>query len=155
MKGKRMSNRTRLGRWRVRFAAAVVLGGTALAVAGSPAGAQPAGGLDDLDRERFAFDAADSDGDGVINEAEMTRDAAVGFATLDKDGSGTLTAAELAPHDAALFAKVDGNGDGSLTFEEVMTNKVRAITAGDKDRDGGLSFEEMVEIVEVEGGAAS
>ena len=36
-----------------------------------------------------------------------------------------------------------------------MANKVRAFKAGDKNQDGGLSFEEMVEIVEIETGAAS
>jgi EF hand len=40
--------------------------------------------------EQFAFDAADSDGDGMINEAELARDAARGFATLDKNGDGKL-----------------------------------------------------------------
>ena len=50
--------------------------------------------------EEIAFIAADTDGDGVVTEAEMARDAARGFATLDKDGSGTLTPEELGPHDA-------------------------------------------------------
>src|SRR5688572_10712236 len=59
----------------------------------APAAAQQAG-TDQLVRERFAFDAADSDGNGVVGEAELTRDAARGFAALDKDGSQTLTPGE-------------------------------------------------------------
>lgn len=100
--------------------------------------------------ERFAFDLADSDGDGRINEAEFAADAAAGFAGLDRDGSGMLTPAELGPHDPAMFEKVDANTDGILTFDEVMIHKMRAFRAGDGDRDGGLSFEEMVEIVQRE-----
>jgi Ca2+-binding EF-hand superfamily protein len=105
--------------------------------------------------EEIAFIAADTDGDGMVSEAEMARDAARGFATLDKDGSGTLTPEELGPHDAAQFQRVDTNGDGVLSFDEVMANKVRALRTGDTDGDGGLSFEEMVTIVEQETGGAS
>ena len=72
-----------------------------------------------------------------------------------RTADGKLTPGELGPHDPALFSEVDANGDGVLTFTEVMANKVRAFKAGDKNQDGGLSFEEMVEIVEIETGAAS
>jgi hypothetical protein len=105
--------------------------------------------------EQLAFNAADTDGDGVINEAELARDAARAFATLDKDGSLTLTPGELGPHDPAQFRRVDANGDGVLTFEEVMINKTRAFSQGDENKDGGLSFDEMVEVVEIEVGGAS
>lgn len=105
--------------------------------------------------EEIAFIAADTDGNGIITEAEMARDAARGFATLDKDGSGTLTPEELGPHDPAQFKRVDTNGDGVLSFDEVMANKLRALKAGDTDGDGGLSFDEMVRIVEKETGGAS
>jgi Ca2+-binding EF-hand superfamily protein len=134
----------RVGRWS-EIRGLAVLACVALGLTGGRAMAQPAGAADTYDVEQFAFDAADTDGDGVINEAEMTRDAAVAFATLDKNGSGTLTPAELASHDPAQFAKIDADGDGSLTFIEVMTNKVRAFAAGDKNEDGGLSVGEMVE----------
>jgi Ca2+-binding EF-hand superfamily protein len=119
------------------------------------ASAQQDGGAPEINFEAVAFDAADTDGDGFVSEAELTRDAAHGFATLDKNGDGKLAPGELAPHDPALFKKVDANGDGFLTFKEVMTNKVRAFKLGDKNQDGGLSFEEMVEIVESETGGAS
>jgi Ca2+-binding EF-hand superfamily protein len=124
----------------------------AVAAASPPAGAQQGGAGDicDCDAERFAFNLADTDGDGRISEAEMTTDAAAGFAGLDRDGSMTLTPEELGPHDAAWFARVDGDGDGVLTFPEVMRHKLKAWAAGDKDGDGGLTFEEMVEIVRAE-----
>ena len=66
--------------------------------------------------ERVAFDAADTDGDGYVNEAELARDAAVGFGGLDTDRNETLTPPELAPHDPAWFARIDRYGDGVLTF---------------------------------------
>ena len=115
--------------------------------------AQQAGG--EFSAEEIAFMAADTDGDGVVSEAELARDAAHGFATLDKDGDGKLSPDELGSHDPALFGRVDADGDGMLTFTEVMANKSRAFTAGDKNHDGGLSFEETVEVVESEVGGAS
>lgn len=102
--------------------------------------------------ERFAFDAADTDGDGFVSEGELARDAAAGFSGLDKDRSGTLTPDELGPHDPAAFARVDRNGDGVLTFSEVMINKTRGFEDGDKNDDGLLSFKEMVDEVKAEEG---
>ena len=140
---------------RESLTAAGLMLGAMLAWPVGSAAAQSTAGTDRLARERFAFDAADTDGDGVVSEAELARDAARGFATLDKDGSMTLTSSELGPHDPAQFSRVDANGDDKLTFNEVMTNKIRAFNEGDKNKDGGLSFEEMVTIVETETGGAS
>src|SRR5918995_6506566 len=99
-----------------------------------PALAQEAdGGGGSYVQERFAFDVADTDGKGLISEAEFVRDAAAAFSRLDKDGSETLTPDELGPHDPAAFARVDADGDGVLTFEEVMRYKMRAFEAADTD----------------------
>jgi Ca2+-binding EF-hand superfamily protein len=117
---------------------------------GTAAAQQADGGVEPGVYERFAFDAADTDGDGFVSEAELARDAAAGFSGLDRDGSGTLTPEELGPHDPAMFSRVDANGDGVLTFSEVMTNKTRAFEEGDKDQDGLLSFEDMVDAVQAE-----
>jgi Ca2+-binding EF-hand superfamily protein len=105
--------------------------------------------------ERLAFDAADTDGDGLVSEAELARDAAAGFSGLDVDRSGTLTPEELGPHDPAMFARVDADGDGVLTFSEVMLHKTQGFADADANQDGKLSFEEMVDGVEAELGAAS
>lgn len=102
--------------------------------------------------ERFAFDAADTNGDGFVSEGELARDAAVGFSALDKDRSETLTPEELGPHDPAQFVRVDRNGDGVLTFIEVMLNKTQGFEDGDKNHDGLLTFEEMVDEVKAEEG---
>jgi Ca2+-binding EF-hand superfamily protein len=105
-----------------------------------------------LDAERFAFDAADTDGDDLISEAELARDAAAGFSGLDADRSQTLTPNELEPHDPAWFSRVDANGDGKLTFTEVMKHKSQGFKAADKDKDGYLSFKEMQDAVAAEAG---
>ncbi len=102
--------------------------------------------------ERLAFDAADTDGDGFVNEAELARDAAAGFSALDQDRNDALRPDELETHDPADFARVDSNGDGLLTFSEVMANKTRGFQAGDKNGDGQHSFDEMVAQVRAEEG---
>ena len=102
--------------------------------------------------EDFAFDAADTDGDDKISEAELARDAAAGFSGLDADRSRFLTPNELEPHDPALFSRVDANRDGKLSFSEVMTHKSRAFKEADKDKDGYLSFKEMRDAVAAEAG---
>lgn len=131
-------------------AVAMALGwaGTAVAQQGDPE-------IPPVMAERFAFDAADTDGDGFVSEAELARDAAVGFSALDKDRSETLTPEELGPHDPALFARVDRNGDGVLTFIEVMINKTQGFEDGDKIHDGLLSFDDMVDEVKAEYGGSS
>lgn len=147
--------RHQVGRWPNRLAAAGLMTAAVLGWLAGPAEAQQAATRDSRAAERFAFDAADTNGDGVVSKAELARDAARGFAALDRDGSETLQPDELAPHDPAQFKRVDANGDGVLTFTEVMSNKTRALGEGDKNQDGGLSFEEMVTIVEDETGGAS
>ena len=142
--------RSTFGRDRRRWLPATVAALTAIGAAQAWAQTGP-----EFTIEEIAFIAADTDGNNVVSEAEMARDAARGFATLDKDGSGTLTPEELGPHDAGQFKQVDANGDGVLSFAEVMANKMRALKAGDTDGDGGLTFEEMVTIVEKETGGAS
>lgn len=127
----------------------------ALLLATGPAAmAQQSGLSSALQRERLAFEVADTDGDMLISRGEFARDAAAGFSSLDTDGSLTLTPAELGVHDPALFSAVDGNGDGVLTFDEVMSFKMKAFEAADTDGDGQLSFDEMVGAAEDQLGAA-
>lgn len=102
--------------------------------------------------EAFAFDAADTDGDGLVSEAEMARDAAAGFSGLDDNADGMLTPNELDAHDPAAFDRVDADDDGALSFDEVMTNKLSGFEAADVDGDGALSFDEMLDGAEAEQG---
>jgi hypothetical protein len=131
--------------WGVSIAAALTLA-TIGAADAQPADPNAAPGV----YERLAFDAADTDGDGLISEAELARDAAAGFSGLDTDRSEMLTPDELGPHDPAMFSRVDRDGDGVLSFSEVMINKNRGFERGDKNQDGLLSFEEMVDAVKAE-----
>ncbi len=119
-----------------------------IAMLAGPAAAQLDDGLP-ASAEGFAFDAADTDGDGLVNEAELARDAAAGFVALDANGDGMLTPDELGEHDPAMFERVDANGDGGLSFDEVMDHKLLGLETADQDGDGALSFEEMT------GGAAA
>lgn len=100
--------------------------------------------------EMLAFEAADTDGNNLVSEAEFVRDAAAAFAGLDRNRDGKLTPEELGPHDPKLFARVDANRDGVLTFDEVMAYKMTAFRAADVDKDGALSFDEMVRAVRSE-----
>ena len=70
------------------IAIAMVLGSIA------PAAAQVDPTIPPEMAERFAFDAADSNDDGVVDEAELARDAAVGFSSLDKNRDEKLTPQE-------------------------------------------------------------
>jgi hypothetical protein len=134
------------------FAVAMVAGAAGSALAQQAD--DTAAGTGGWSYERVAFEAADSNTDGLVSEAELARDAAAGFSSLDKDGSGTLTRKELGPHDPAKFSRIDTNGNGALTFSEVMVNKTRAFAAGDKNDDGGLSFEEMVDAASIDEGVS-
>jgi Ca2+-binding EF-hand superfamily protein len=136
--------------WRA-IAAAPMLAVTFVAVAVGTAEAQPADEIFTANvQERLGFDAADTNGDNFISEAELARDAAAGFSGLDGDHDGSLTPEELGPHDPALFARVDRNGDGVLTFDEIIVHKVSGFEKADRNGDGLVSFDEMVEEAESE-----
>ena len=62
----------------------------AVGTIGAAAAQSAEGDMAPLSYERFAFEAADTNGDGLISEAELARDAAAGFSGLDRDRSETL-----------------------------------------------------------------
>ncbi len=47
--------------------------------------------------EQLAFEAADTDGNNLVSEAEFARDAAAAFAGLDANRDGKLTSAGTGP----------------------------------------------------------
>lgn len=136
-----MGTRERSARRRGRAVAATALCGGVLAIGFGALAQPPSGGTTP---ERLAFEAADTDGDGRVSEAEMARDAAAAFSGLDKNRDRKLTRQELGEHDPRLFDRVDADKDGLLTFQEVMRYKIRAFEAADTNKDGALSFEEMM-----------
>ena len=131
---------------------ASIAGAAVLAAAGAGAQVLP----DPMDfgvvYEQLAFEAADTNGDNLVSEAEFARDAAAAFAGLDANRDGKLTPKELRADDPVTFAKIDADGDGVLTFNEVMAFKMKAFRAADKNRDDALSFDEMVGAVRAEVG---
>jgi hypothetical protein len=131
----RFDMRARTTRSRIAWASAALVA----ALPGPASLAQQAGG----ETTELSFQAADTTGDGVVDEGELAADQAKRFAQLDSDGDGALVPADLAAHDAASFAAVDRDGDGRLSFEEVMAAKMADFTGADADRDGRLSYGEV------------
>ena len=133
MRGRRM------GCGRIRGTAfwlmAALLGAGSIAAAQQP---QTGSGTNEL-----SFLAADTDGDTLIDEAELGADQAKRFRELDANGDGYLEPGELDTPDGSMFAEVDSNGDGKLSFVEVMNAKMKDFTAADTNGDGRVSFQEV------------
>ncbi len=133
-----------------RFAGFALIAAAALAADAPPALAEGAGGHGermwqrlDLNRdgaitpdEAGAVQAVrflrwDSDGDGVITEAEMlaaaqariARRIAKRFARMDRNGDGRIERAEFDDRGAARFARLDTDGDGRVTREEIRARR--------------------------------
>lgn len=100
--------------------------------------------------ERAAFRAADRNGDGVIDEAELAADATAAFLTLDRNGDGVLERDELVGADTRAFARVDSDGDGRITYDELRLAKLAAFNTADRTQNGQLT---MAELLERRGGA--
>ena len=129
-----------------RFAGSALIAAATLATGAPPALAEGAGGqgermLQRLDLNRdgaispaeagavrtVRFLRLDSDGDGVITEAEMlaaaqeriARRIAKKFARMDRNGDGRVERAEFDDRGAARFARLDNDGDGRVSREEI------------------------------------
>ena len=74
-----------------------VMLGTGLWLLGMCAGASAVAQTMDPEAARLAFEAADTDGDGDVSEAELAADAAAGFVALDANEDGVLEMDELTP----------------------------------------------------------
>lgn len=94
--------------------------------------------------ERALFRAADLDGDGFLDEAELAADAIAAFVALDANGDGVLTPDELVGVSEAAFARIDSNGDGVISLDEVRLHKLNAFAAADRDMTGRVSMAEML-----------
>ncbi len=92
---------------------------------------------------QFSFEAADKDGDGRLDEAEIAADTAAAFAAQDANGDYLIELGEIEVIGAERFQAIDRDGDGKLTFKEVMEQKLADIDAADTDDDGELSLEEV------------
>lgn len=116
-------------------ASAMLVSGGALAQTAAPAVDEAA--------LRKAFDAADTNKDGVIDIDEAVGDAVLIFATLDKNHDRFLTLDELPRHDPARLKAADRNGDGKLSVGEVAADRVWEFFEADTNSNGVLTFEEV------------
>lgn len=94
--------------------------------------------------QRAAFAAADTNGDGVIDEAEFAADAIKAFVHHTPDGDEVILIEDLPPELHAHAAEVDANGDGQLSFEEVRAFKLRQFHALDTNNDHVLTLDEVL-----------
>lgn len=95
------------------------------------------------DRSASAFDAADRNNDGVVDEAEFGADIAHAFVTLDTDGDSRLSIRELGSEFSEEMIDEDANGDQHIDVTEAIRAKSRAFDAADTNNDKMLSVDEV------------
>ena len=94
---------------------------------------------------REAFEAVDTNGDGLIGEGEFAADGVAAFVSVDKNGDRKLSAAELGAVGVGSIGKLDVNKDGSLTIIEVMKVKTVEFERADSNHDGKLTIKEVAD----------
>ena len=132
------------------------LGGTALAGA-SYAGHRGGGGPGFPGAGQFdaagpqMFDAADTDGDGALTQAEIDKQRGDLHAAHDADSDGSLTLEEFSglwleamrPLTVRAFQTLDTDGDGIVTRAEYDLPLADFVERLDRDGDGSLSIGEV------------
>ena len=123
-------------------------------IAASPVAAQvtpAAQALVDLRASATAkFKAIDSNGDGVLDAAEIAAAAAAHFKLLDRDGKGVLAiprgcrGKRAARKPECELAALDANRDRKVTAAEHHRAMRGRIMAADANRDGKISLDEYV-----------
>ncbi len=99
----------------------------------------------DLDLLRAAFEAADTSGDGRIDEAELAADTVAAFVAVDSNGDDRLSAEELREDGVASIGTLDVDKNESLTIVEVMNAKIIEFQNADSNGDCELTIEEFSE----------
>ncbi len=97
----------------------------------------------DLELLRAAFEAADTSGDGRIDEAELAADTVAAFVAVDSNGDDRLSAEELREAGVASIGTLDVDKSESLTIVEVMNAKIVELQNADANGDGELTIEEI------------
>ena len=99
----------------------------------------------ELDKEllRAAFEAADTSGDGRIDEGELAADTVAAFVAVDRNGNDRLSAEELREAGVASIEPLDADNSESLTIVEVMNAKIVEFQNADANGDGYLTIEEI------------
>ena len=101
---------------------------------------------------RATLIAADTNGDGVIDEAEFARDAAAAYSGEDRNRDYRLTRSELPEAPSGAFERMDSNRDGALSFAEVRRAKLAEFEQADTNKDGVLSLDEVTRFNAQHGG---
>lgn len=92
-----------------------------------------------------AFEAVDTNDDGVLDVDEFMAHYIAVANDLDVDDSDTLTMDELpSTIDPARFEMADRDGDGAISYPEVISERVYVFYSSDTNRDGVLSLEEVL-----------
>ena len=97
----------------------------------------------DLELLHAAFEAADTSGDGRIDEAELATDTVAAFVAVDGNGDDRLSAEELREAGVTSIGTLDIDKSESLTIVEVMNAKIVEFQNADANGDGELTFEEV------------
>ncbi len=131
-----------------RFRHAALASGTA---ATSTTDADAAPGTRAAFRQKFAqteFAKLDTNGDGVVTQAEFVAAAKSRFAALDTQNAGKLTAQQIATSQVAqqrdlkfaqaIVKKLDTNGDGVISQDEYLAGAKARFARLDKNGDGYL-----------------
>ncbi len=97
----------------------------------------------DLELLKAAFEAADTSGDGRIDEGELAADTVSAFVAVDSNGDDRLSAEELREAGVASIGTLDVDKNESLTIVEVMNAKIVEFQNADANGDGELTIEEI------------
>lgn len=97
----------------------------------------------DLELLNAAFEAADTSGDGRIDEGELAADTVAAFVAVDSNGDDRLLAEELREAGVASIDALDVDKNESVTIVEVMNAKIVEFESVDANGDGELTIEEI------------
>jgi Ca2+-binding EF-hand superfamily protein len=97
----------------------------------------------DMELLHAAFDAADTSGDGRVDEGELAADTIAAFVAVDSNGDDRLSAEELHEAGVASIGALDVDENESLTIVEVMNAKIVEFQNADGNGDGELTFAEI------------
>ena len=94
--------------------------------------------------EQSPVKALDTDNDGTLDLAEVTKAAEAVFDRLNKDHDDTLDRKELGSRlTAQEFAAADPDKDSTLTKEEYVALATKLFKQADVDSDGKLEAKEL------------
>lgn len=93
----------------------------------------------------------DTNGDGIVSQAEIAAEQKRMFGAVDVDGDGKLSVAEfrrrgrliMRTAGATLFDMLDVNGDQQVSLEELSGPKARWLKRYNTDGTDGLGAEEL------------